>query len=92
MVILWKRVSWCCGAGGRRGIVYVPGVHGPLLISYDPTIAKRPAIPYSARLWTQISIPTSFSTLCPIGNGLFQPVICYFVLEFCPALVPWGVR
>ena len=57
-------------------MVYVSGVHGPLLLTYDPTIAKRPAIPYSAKTpGAQLSPPTVFPTLCPIGNGLFQPAI-----------------
>ena len=49
-------ILWCSGEVDY-GICIGVGVHGPLLMSYDPAMAERPAIPYSAKAPVPGSLP-----------------------------------
>jgi len=63
---------------GNRG-VYVSWVHGPLMVSYDPALARQPAIRYSAKLRSTDRYPDAVRRAFQIGNGLYQPDIYKFL-------------
>ena len=59
-------------------VIYVPVATDPVSLSYDPAVARQPAIPFSTKLRDTIPICLILHLgLYPIGNGLFQPAICF---------------
>ena len=46
--------------------------------SYDPALAQQPGKPFSVDLRDHAFLPSAgFRVLCLIGNGLYQPILCY---------------
>jgi len=67
MVISWEEVS---------GSICMEGPKDPESISYHPALAWQPAISFSANVRDTAPIrPVLYPMICPIGNGLFQPVM-----------------
>ena len=68
------------------GEVYVWGFTDPACGSYDPALAEQPGKPFSTLVRGSAPILREISrTLCPIGNGLLQPIMMwerYYLNEF----------
>ena len=60
------------------------GSTGPWSMSYDPALAKQPGILFSTLVRDLTPIRQALiPCACPIGNGLFRPIICAILGTCC---------